>query len=130
MDLIESIENQWVASEKKELELEEKWLFGTVDFLSQRNVSNLEFSEQAININPIAPPLKKTSKMYVAANYSAISGDTKVFTVSDEHNELMAKEKNIQGSSFGVDVGWYNKKGWTIETGIHYTQLANEAVKT
>jgi len=129
-NLIESIDNQLVISKKKKLKLEEKWLFGKIDFLNQKNVSNLEFSEQTININPVTPALKKPSKMYVAANYSAISGDSKVFIASDENNELMAKEKNTQGSSFGVNVGWSNKKGWAIETGIHYTQLANEAVVT
>ena len=40
----------------------------------------------------------------------------------------MRNEKNAKGTSVGVNVGWANKKGWAIETGVHYTQLENETV--
>ncbi len=108
--------------------LQEKWASEPLDFHFANNLINFESPEQQINIHSITPALKKSSSIYLAANYSTISENSKVYTASDTPTGLMRNEKNAKGTSVGVNIGWANKKGWAIETGVHYTKLENETV--
>ena len=126
IDAFEITENSLVVNEAREGQ--EKWTSEPLDFHFANNLINFESPEEKININSITPALKKSSSIYLAANYSIISENSKIYTASDTPTGLMRNEKNAKGTSVGVNVGWANKKGWAIETGVHYTQLENETV--
>jgi len=81
--------------------LQEKWASEPLDFHFANNLINFESPEQQINIHSITPALKKSSSIYLAANYSTISENSKVYTASDTPTGLMRNEKNAKGTSVG-----------------------------
>lgn len=83
------------------------------------------FLTQDIQISKITPALKKPTTFYVAANYNNLSEDLKKYPFSKENQtDLTVAETSNKGFGVGIQMGVENKKGWAIETGIHYTQIA------
>lgn len=88
-------------------------------------LASLTREQTTINIPPITKRIKKQGNLYISSNYSTFSEDLIQRTL-ESSDQIVANTKTTKGNKVGVDVGWANKKGWAIETGIHFAKQAKE----
>lgn len=120
-----NVDNQLVIKGFENNSIPEKWLLDPLDLHSFKNLKIL--NPKPINLPNITPAIKKASNVYVAANYGFINEDLKKNNFSRENQDFFAaKETHATGNSVGIQIGLENKKGWAIETGIHYTKIAKD----
>lgn len=126
---IDNIDNQLITKKEEVLKLQNRETLDNLTSIGIQNVVSLNAKSPTINVPPITTPTKKQSNLYIATNYSTISEDFKPYNLSAEPaDQLVANTKVSKGRSVGIDLGWTNKKGWAIETGIHFSKQEKETV--
>lgn len=123
---VQSIGNQLIIKRKVPSKLLNKEIVERLTTANFPKLVSLDAKRQKLPLPPITPMVKKSSNLYLSANYSTISETLKPSDLIFPLPLVSDKTELAKGNSVGLDIGWTNKKGLGIETGIHYTHLTKE----
>lgn len=125
---VQDVDSHLFIKAVKGMELQEEWTVNALAALNIEKVTSPLPSPQAINLATPTPVLPSTSNAYVALNFSPTTETLKAQDLIYPLPLNADQTEIAKGKSIGIDVGLTNNKGWSIETGIHYTQMAKETL--